>query len=82
MSTPAANLPLALFNFGGSELVLILLVLLLLFGGTKLPALARGLGQSIREFKKAVREDDTEAKPAAPAEAAKKEAATPPHGSN
>lgn len=33
-------------------------VVLLLFGGTKLPALARGLGQSIKEFKKSSREDD------------------------
>jgi len=37
---------------GGGEWVLILLVLLLLFGGTKLPALAKGLGQSMKEFKK------------------------------
>jgi sec-independent protein translocase protein TatA len=43
---------------GGGEWVLILLVLLLLFGGTKLPALAKGLGQSMKEFKKASKEDD------------------------
>ena len=43
---------------GGGEWVLILLVLLLLFGGTKLPALARGLGQSMKEFKKAARDDE------------------------
>ena len=43
---------------GGGEWVLILLVLLLLFGGTKLPALAKGLGQSMKEFKKAAKEDD------------------------
>jgi sec-independent protein translocase protein TatA len=44
---------------GGGEWVLILLVLLLLFGGTKLPALAKGLGQSMREFKKASKEEET-----------------------
>ena len=44
---------------GGGEWVLILLVLLLLFGGTKLPQLAKGLGQSMKEFKKASKEDDT-----------------------
>ncbi len=44
---------LAVFGLGGSELVLILGVALLLFGGKKLPELARGLGQGIKEFKKA-----------------------------
>jgi sec-independent protein translocase protein TatA len=43
---------------GGGEWVLILLVLLLLFGGTKLPQLAKGLGQSMKEFKKASKEDE------------------------
>lgn len=41
---------------GGWELVLILAVVLLLFGARKLPDLARGLGQGIREFKKASRD--------------------------
>jgi len=39
--------------FQGNELWIILLILLLILGPTKLPALARGLGQAIREFKKA-----------------------------
>ena len=38
---------------GGGEWVLIFLIVLLLFGGAKLPSLAKGLGQSIKEFKKA-----------------------------
>ena len=59
-------LPLAAFGFSGMELVLVLAILLLLFGGSKLPSLARGLGESIKEFKKASREDD-ETKPAADA---------------
>ncbi|MEB3760258.1 MAG: twin-arginine translocase TatA/TatE family subunit [Desulfurococcales archaeon] len=37
----------------GSELWIILVILLLLLGPTKLPALARGLGQAMREFRKA-----------------------------
>lgn len=41
---------------GGWEMVTILAVVLILFGSKKLPELARGLGQGIREFKKATRE--------------------------
>jgi len=44
----------AIFNLGTGEIVLILLVVLLLFGAKRLPELARGLGQGIREFKGAV----------------------------
>ncbi len=40
----------------GWEIVLILAVVLVLFGAKKLPELARGLGQGIREFKKSTRE--------------------------
>lgn len=44
----------------GFELVVIALVLVLLFGGAKIPALMKGMGQGIREFRKEVRnpEDD------------------------
>ena len=44
---------LAIFNLGGGEIILILAGALILFGGKKLPELAKGLGQGIREFKKA-----------------------------
>jgi TatA/E family protein of Tat protein translocase len=40
-----------MFNLGAPELLLIFLVVLLLFGGSKLPELARGLGKAIRNFK-------------------------------
>jgi len=40
-------------GLGGSELLLIMFVILILFGGDKLPQLAKGLGKSMREFKKA-----------------------------
>jgi sec-independent protein translocase protein TatA len=46
---------LAIFNLGGGEIILILAGALLLFGGKKLPELAKGLGQGIREFKKATK---------------------------
>src|SRR5438093_1317372 len=42
--------------FGGWEVVLILAVVLVLFGAKKLPELAKGLGQGIKEFKKSSRE--------------------------
>ncbi len=38
------------FNLGGSEVIVILFVILLLFGGKKIPELMRGLGKGIREF--------------------------------
>jgi len=49
------NIMFAAF-FGGWEIVLILAVVLILFGAKKLPELAKGLGQGIKEFKKATRE--------------------------
>lgn len=45
---------------GGMEWVLIALVVLLLFGGKKIPELAKGLGSGIKNFKNAVKEDETE----------------------
>src|SRR5881396_3360936 len=42
--------------FGGWEIVLILVAVLILFGAKKLPELAKGLGQGIKEFKKATKE--------------------------
>ncbi len=43
-------------GLGTSELMVILLIVLVLFGAKKLPELARGLGKSIKEFKKATQE--------------------------
>jgi len=43
---------------GGFELILILAVILLLFGGKKIPELAKGLGQGIKNFKKSVKDDE------------------------
>lgn len=71
---------------GGGELMLILAVVLLFFGGSKLPQLAKGLGQSVKEFKKATKDDDDDApKSAGPtiaAETKKTDAAKSTHGTN
>jgi len=42
----------------GMELIIIALVVLLLFGGKKIPELAKGLGSGIKNFKKAVKDDE------------------------
>ena len=43
-------------GIGTTEIIIIAVVLLILFGGRKLPELARGIGNAIREFKKSIRE--------------------------
>ncbi len=45
-------------GIGTGDLIVILVILLVLFGGKKLPELARGLGDSIREFRKAFSEGE------------------------
>ncbi|MEM0999693.1 MAG: twin-arginine translocase TatA/TatE family subunit [Bacteroidota bacterium] len=52
----AANMLMFLGGLGGTELIIILFVILLLFGAKKIPELARGMGKGIREFKDASRE--------------------------
>ncbi|TDN41689.1 sec-independent protein translocase protein TatA [Curtobacterium flaccumfaciens] len=49
-------------NLGGVHLLIILGIVILLFGATKLPALAKGLGQSINIFKKEMSDDEKKAK--------------------
>ena len=43
-------------SLGPWEIVLIILAIILIFGGTKIPELARGLGKGLNEFKKAKKE--------------------------
>jgi len=56
---------LAVFGLGGQEIMLILLAVLILFGAKKIPEFARGLGQGIKEFRKASREIQEEIERAA-----------------
>jgi sec-independent protein translocase protein TatA len=76
--------PFAVFGLGPTELIVILVILLVLFGGAKLPGLAKGLGQSIKEFKNASKEEPeaTESKPASPAVEAKRPEPSRAHDAN
>ena len=53
--------PILLFTMGGTEWLLIALVVLLLFGGKKIPELMKGLGKGVSEFKKG-KEEASESK--------------------
>lgn len=48
-------------SLGSSELIIILIVLLVMFGGAKLPQLARSLGQAQKEFKDGLKDDPDDA---------------------
>ena len=50
-------------SIGPMELVIILALAALMFGGKKIPELAKGLGEGIRNFKKSVRGEEDEKKP-------------------
>jgi len=72
------SLPFLAFGIpSGPDLIILLVIVLVLFGAKRLPELARGLGQSVNEFKKAKEEFDKEvAKPSsttAPADTQKKD---------
>jgi sec-independent protein translocase protein TatA len=47
-------------NFGLGEWLIVLLIILVLFGATRVPALMKGLGKGVREFKKGVSGEDEE----------------------
>ncbi|UYW00948.1 twin-arginine translocase TatA/TatE family subunit [Flavobacterium agricola] len=48
-------------KFGATEIILIIAVVLLLFGGKKIPELMKGLGNGIKEFKNATKEEGAKA---------------------
>ena len=83
-----ASLPaLAILGLGTPEIILICFVILLLFGAKRLPDLARGLGKSVSEFKKASREAENDIRQAIDEQPktpppTKPSATTPPSSSN
>lgn len=74
-STTAGRNNIMLGDLGGWHLILILGIVVLLFGSTKLPSLARGIGQSMKIFKSEMKADEPVVPTAAPTAAAP--AATP-----
>lgn len=63
-----------MFGLGMQELVIILVVVLVLFGANRLPEIGKGIGQAIKNFKKATSEpDEIDVTPKNPAEGKKEE---------
>ena len=60
MLISSLNFVLLFLGFGGSELLVIMLVVLLLFGGKKIPELMRGLGKGVRSFKDGMKDVTTD----------------------
>jgi sec-independent protein translocase protein TatA len=63
-----------MFGLGMQELIVILVIVLVLFGGSRLPEIGRGIGQAIKNFKKATSEpDEIDITPKKPVEDKKEE---------
>lgn len=52
-----------IFGLGVWEIVLIVLVIILIFGGAKIPELMKGLGKGVKSFKEGLKEGDTDSRP-------------------
>jgi|KBSSwiStaDraftv2_1062776.scaffolds.fasta_scaffold58259_2 sec-independent protein translocase protein TatA len=55
-----------LIGFGMQEMLILLLIVLVLFGGAKLPSLAKGLGESVKNFKRGMSSDEVDEPPQLP----------------
>jgi sec-independent protein translocase protein TatA len=64
---------MVLLNLGAPEIILIVLAVLILFGGKKIPELMKGLGKGVKEYKNAVNSVEDEIKSAASNDEAKKD---------
>lgn len=62
LNSTVMNLFVLAGMFGPMEITIIVLVIVLLFGGRKIPELMKGLGQGMKEFKKATSDDDDSTK--------------------
>jgi sec-independent protein translocase protein TatA len=51
-----------MLGLGTNELLIVLLIVLILFGGAKLPQMMKGLGEGMKEFRKATRDDENDVK--------------------
>lgn len=60
MTTIMACIPMFLGNLGAPEMIIIALVVLLLFGGKKIPELMHGLGKGVKSFKQGMNEIENE----------------------
>ena len=58
----ALNEILAFFNFGTGEVIVIVAVILLLFGGKKIPELMKGIGKGVKSFRQGMNEVEDELK--------------------
>lgn len=68
---------LLLFNLGTGEIIVIVLVILLLFGGKKIPELMKGVGKGVKSFKQGLNEVEDEIKKASDDDAKGKSASDP-----
>lgn len=68
-----SEIMLGVFGLGGPEMILIVVAILIFFGGSKIPELAKGLGKGIREFKDAANPDSEKDKSTADKSSEKKD---------
>ena len=68
---------LLLFNLGTGEIIVIVLVILLLFGGKKIPELMKGVGKGVKSFKQGLNELEDEIKKASDDDTKGKSASNP-----
>ena len=55
-----------MLGLGPTEMVILLIIILILFGGSRLPGLMKGMGEGIRSFKQGIHEDPDDKKPELP----------------